>query len=125
MKENNGVYIVLKAYEVRDVEVAVRDLVALAKHQKVKIDGPIPLPMKKSLFTVNRGVHIDKTSRDQFFHIEYKRLLRIQATSAFIEGISQMRLPSGVGVKIKMISDVKRRDAKNKLGHAKKTGSDL
>lgn len=105
MKENNEVYIVLKAYDVKDVEIAARDLVALCKHQKVQRKGPIALPVKRHLFTVNRGFHIDKHSREQFFQNEHKRLLRIQATSAFIEGISQMKLPSGVGVKIKMNSD--------------------
>lgn len=116
MNENNEVYIVLKAYETRDVELAVRDLVALAKHQKVKKDGPIPLPVRRRLFTVNRGVHIDKTSREQLFHTEYKRLLRIQATSAFIEGIAQMKLPSGVGVKIKMIPMGSRSNRRKKEG---------
>ncbi|WP_342262166.1 30S ribosomal protein S10 [Alphaproteobacteria bacterium endosymbiont of Tiliacea citrago] len=112
MKENNGVYIILKAYETKDVEFAVKELVALAKHQKVKVEGPIPLPAKKRLYTVNRGVHIDKTSREQFFHTEYKRMLRIKATSAFIEAVSQMRMPSGVGVKIKMMSTVVRKGPK-------------
>lgn len=102
MSESNKVYIILKACELRSVESAVGALVSLIKHHKVKMTGPIPLPCKRMLFTVNRSVHIDKHSREQFFHIEYTRLICVEATSTVIEAVSQMRLPAGVMVKIKM-----------------------
>ncbi len=48
------------------------------RHRRVrgKVSGPIPLPTERNLFTVVRGPHVDKDSREQFEMRTHKRLIR-------------------------------------------------
>tara|TARA_X000000950_G_C13902960_1_gene655597 strand:- start:2831 stop:3055 length:225 start_codon:yes stop_codon:yes gene_type:complete len=67
------------------------------------VNGPIPLPTKKQIFTVLRSPHVNKKSRDQFQYATYKRLLDIySSTSKTVDALMKLELPSGVDVEIKV-----------------------
>ena len=67
------------------------------------VSGPIPLPTKKSIYTVLRSPHVDKKSREQFEHRAHKRLIDILSTSSkTVDALMKLELPSGVDVEIKV-----------------------
>ena len=76
---------------------------ATAKRTGAQVRGPIPLPTKIEKFTVNRGPHIDKKSREQFEMRTHKRLLDIlEPTQQTIDALGKLDLAAGVDVEIKL-----------------------
>ena len=67
------------------------------------VSGPIPLPTRKRIFTVNRSTFVNKKSREQFELNSYKRLVDIHSSSEkTIDALMKLELPSGVEVEIKV-----------------------
>ena len=67
------------------------------------VSGPIPLPTNKKIYTVLRGPHVDKKSREQFETRSHKRLIDILSTSTkTVDALMKLELPSGVDVEIKV-----------------------
>jgi len=67
------------------------------------VKGPIPLPNRIERFTVLRGPHIDKKSREQFEIRTHKRLLDIvNWTPQTVDALMKLELASGVDVEIKL-----------------------
>ncbi len=56
----------LKAYDHRLIDEAAKKIVDSAVSTGAKVNGPIPLPTHKEIFTVLRSPHVNKTSREQF-----------------------------------------------------------
>jgi small subunit ribosomal protein S10 len=55
-------------------------------------------------YTVNRSTFIDKNSREQFELRVHKRLVEIlNPSQKIIEALSNLNLPAGVDVEIKMV----------------------
>ena len=76
---------------------------AKAKRTGANVRGPIPLPNKIEKFTVLRGPHIDKKSRDQFEIRTHKRLLDIvDPTPQTVDALMKLDLAAGVDVEIKV-----------------------
>jgi len=74
-----------------------------AKRTGASVRGPIPLPNKIEKFTVLRGPHIDKKSRDQFEIRTHKRLLDIvDPTPQTVDALMKLDLAAGVDVEIKV-----------------------
>ncbi len=67
----------LKAFDHRVLDSSTQEIVNTAKRTGADVRGPIPLPNKIEKFTVLRGPHIDKKSREQFEIRTHKRLLDI------------------------------------------------
>ena len=67
----------LKAYDHRLLDQSASEIVETAKRTGARVAGPIPLPTRISKFTVLRGPHVDKKSREQFEIRTHKRLLDI------------------------------------------------
>ena len=64
----------------------------------------MPLPTEIKRYTVNRGAFIDKNSREQFEMRVHKRMLEIvNPNSKIIEALTNIELPSGVGIDLKMM----------------------
>ncbi|MCP4648931.1 MAG: 30S ribosomal protein S10 [PVC group bacterium] len=92
----------LKAYDHRVLDQSAEEIVNTAKRTGAKISGPIPLPTKRSLYTVLRSPVIDKKSREQFQLRVHKRLLEIiDPTAKTIDALKKLDLPAGVDVEIK------------------------
>lgn len=92
----------LKAYDHRLLDQAVLEIIETAKKTGAKVSGPVPLPVKRELFTVNRSPVIDKKSREQFYLCTHKRLLELnEPTAKTIDALRKLNLPSGVDAEIK------------------------
>ncbi len=93
----------LKAYDYRILDKAVAEIVDSAKNTGAGIAGPIPLPTNIHKYTVNRSVHVDKKSREQFEMRVHKRLLDImEPTQQTVDALGKLNLPAGVDVEIKL-----------------------
>ena len=74
-----------------------------AKSTGAIISGPIPLPSKRSIYTVLRSPHVDKKSREQFQTKIHKRLIDIlNSTPKTVESLMKLDLPAGVDIEIKV-----------------------
>jgi small subunit ribosomal protein S10 len=93
----------LRGYDHRVVDLSTTKIVDTAIRTGAKVVGPIPLPTRIEKFTVIRGPFIDKRSREQFELRTHKRLLEIVSpTPATIDNLSNLDLPAGVDISIKM-----------------------
>ena len=94
----------ISAYEHKVLDMSVRQIVDTAVRYDGVVHGPVPLPTEIKKYTVNRGAFIDKNSREQFEMRVHKRMLDIVSPSAkIIEALTNIELPSGVGIDLKMM----------------------
>jgi len=102
--KNQNIRIKLKAFEYQLLDNSVKEIVFAAKRTGANVVGPIPLPTKISRYTVLRSPHIDKKSREQFEIRVHKRLIDIINPGAkTIESLTNLSLPSGVDIDVKML----------------------
>jgi small subunit ribosomal protein S10 len=102
MTKEQRIKIKLKAYDHRLIDQSASEIVETAKRTGAKVSGPIPLPTKKEIYTVNRSPVIDKKSREQFMLATHKRLIELIApTAKTIDALRKLNLPAGVHVEIK------------------------
>ena len=93
----------LKSFDHRMIDKSTSDIVQTAKNSGARIVGPIPLPTKKVIYTVNRSPHVNKKSREQFESRTHKRLIDIMdSTPQTIDSLMKLELPAGVEVEIKV-----------------------
>ena len=93
----------LKSYDHNLVDKSAEKIVKTVKSTGAVVNGPIPLPTHKRIFTVNRSTFVNKKSREQFELNAHKRLLDIYSTTAkTIDALMKLELPSGVEVEIKV-----------------------
>ena len=98
----NRIRIRLKAYDYNLLDKSTRKIVKTAKETGALVLGPIPLPSKRSLFTVNRSVHVDKKSREQFEIKVHKRILDLMnSTTKTVDALMKLDMPAGVDIEIK------------------------
>jgi small subunit ribosomal protein S10 len=92
----------LKAFDHQLLDKSASDIVETAKRTGAKVAGPIPLPTHISRYTVLRGPHVDKKSREQFEIRTHKRLLDIlEPTQQTLDALMKLDLSAGVDVEIK------------------------
>ena len=100
---DSNIRIRLKAFDHRVLDQATGDIADTARRTGALIRGPIPLPTRTEKFTVLRGPHIDKKSREQFELKTHKRLIDILDTrSQTVDALTKLDLPAGVDVEIKV-----------------------
>jgi small subunit ribosomal protein S10 len=93
----------LRAYDHRMLDDSLAKIVETAKRTGARIAGPVLLPTQIRKYTVNRSVHSDKKSREQFEMRVHKRLIDVLEPSAkTIEEMMKLDLPAGVDVEIKL-----------------------
>jgi small subunit ribosomal protein S10 len=102
MAAANKIRIRLKAYDHRLLDQSATEIVDTAKRTGARVAGPIPLPTRINKYTVLRGPHIDKKSREQFEIRTHKRLLDIlDPTQQTLDALMKLDLSAGVDVEIK------------------------
>ena len=85
------------------VDKSAKKIVETVSATGARVNGPIPLPTCKKIFTVNRSTFVNKKSREQFELDSYRRLLDIEDSNAkTVDALMQLELPSGVEVEIKI-----------------------
>lgn len=93
----------LRGYDHRLLDASTREIVDTVKKTGASVSGPIPLPTKRSVYTVLRSPHVDKKSREQFEMRVHKRLLEIlEASNKTVDALQKLDLPAGVDVEIKL-----------------------
>lgn len=103
MIDSQNIRIRLKAFDHRVLDQSTAEIVNTAKRTGARVRGPIPLPTRIEKFTVLRGPHIDKTSREQFEIRTHKRLLDIvDPTPQTVDALMKLDLAAGVDVEIKL-----------------------
>lgn len=94
----------VRAYEHKVLDASVKQIVDTALRYDANIVGPIPLPTEIKKYTVNRSSFVHKDAREQFEMRVHKRLIEILSPSPkVIESLTNLTLPSGVNIDVKMI----------------------
>ena len=102
MMEGQRIRIKLKAYEHAMLDRTTSDIVNAAKRTGAHVIGPIPLPTRRSVYTVLRSPHVNKKSREQFEIRVHKRLIDLtHTTQQTIDDLTKLVLPAGVDIEIK------------------------
>ena len=100
---NQTIRISLRAYDHILLDKSTEKIVKTAKSTGAIISGPIPLPSKRSIYTILRTPHVNKKSREQFQTKIHKRLIDIlNSTPKTVESLMKLDLPAGVDIEIKV-----------------------
>lgn len=93
----------LKAYEHSVLDRSAEEIVKTARRTGAEVSGPIPLPTKRTVYTVLRSPHVNKKSREQFEIRVHKRLIYLtNVTSKAVDALQKLDLPAGVDIEIKV-----------------------
>ena len=85
----------LKSYDHNLVDKSAEKIVKTVKITGAIVNGPIPLPTDKKIFTVLRSPHVNKKAREQFQLCSYKRLLDIyNSTAKTVDALMKLDLPA-------------------------------
>ena len=98
----NKIRIRLKAYDHMLLDKSTEKIVMTAKNTGALVLGPIPMPTKKTIYTVNRSVHVDKKSREQFQIKVHKRIIDLlNSSTKTVDSLMRLDMPAGVDIEIK------------------------
>ena len=93
----------LKAYDHKVIDQSAKQIIDTALRTGATVAGPIPLPTKKSLYTVVKSPHVYKKGREQFEMRVHKRLIDVfEPTPKTIDSLMNLSLPAGCDAEIKM-----------------------
>lgn len=93
------------AFDHKIADESAKLIIETAERTGALVAGPIPLPTKIDKYTVNRSTFVHKNAREQFEMRTHKRLIDItQSTPKTIDALSNLGLPAGVDIEIKMMA---------------------
>jgi small subunit ribosomal protein S10 len=102
MTNKQTIRIKVKAFDHSILDQAARQIVEALEKTGAVVVGPVPLPTRIKKVSVIRSSFIDKDSQEQFEMRTHKRLIDIVETnSRTIDALTNLNLPSGVGIDIK------------------------
>lgn len=94
----------VNAYEHKILDASLKQIIDTVNRLDAHIVGPIPLPTEKKKYTVNRAPFVFKDAREQFEMRVHKRVIDIlNPNQKVIESLTNLSLPSGVSIDVKMI----------------------
>ena len=92
----------LKAYDHKLIDKSTEKIVKTVKQTGAILSGPIPLPTKRTIYTVLRSPHVNKKSREQFQTKTHKRLIEIlNASHKTVDSLMKLDLSDVVDIEIK------------------------
>lgn len=107
MATKQKIRIKIQAYDHKVIDDTAKLIIETAERTGAIVAGPIPLPTKFDKFTVNRSTFVHKNARDQFEIRTHKRLIDItECTPKTVDSLTNLSLPAGVDIEIKMLADV-------------------
>ena len=84
------------------LDKSTEKIVRTAKDTGALVLGPIPLPTKRTVYTVNRSVFVDKKSREQFQIKVHKRIIDLlNSSTKTVDSLMKLDMPAGVDIEIK------------------------
>ncbi|MFC1616472.1 30S ribosomal protein S10 [Patescibacteria group bacterium] len=106
MASKQKIRIKIRSFDNKVIDASCQRIIESAEKTGALVAGPIPLPTKIEKFTTNKSTFVHKTSREQFEMRTHARLIDISdATSGTIETLSNLSLPAGVEIEIKMLQE--------------------
>ena len=92
----------MEAYDHRALDSSAKEIVDHAERTGARVCGPVPLPTRIERYTVLRGPHVDKKSREQFEIRTHKRLIDIAEPSGkTMDALRKIEMPAGVSLHMK------------------------
>lgn len=96
--------IIIRSFDHNLINKAASKIIEATERSGAIIAWPIPMPVKRKLFTINRATFVNKNSKEQFEYRVHKRLIDInQSTPQTIEILKTLSLPSWVEIEVKML----------------------
>ena len=96
--------ITMKSFDHTLVDKSADKILKTVKTTGAVVSGPVPLPTRKKIFTVNRSTFVNKKAREQFQLCTFKRILDIySSTSKTIDALMKLELPTGIEVQITVL----------------------
>ena len=93
----------LKAYAHKLIDQSAKQIVDTAIRTGAAVAGPVPLPTRRSTYTVVKSPHVYKTGGEAFEMRVHKRLIDISnASPKTIDNLQNLSLPAGVDAEIRM-----------------------
>ena len=105
MAEDKGltIRIRLKAYDHTVIDESAKRIVDTAVRTGATVAGPVPLPTRRSTYTVVKSPHVYKTGGEAFEMRVHKRLIDIlEPTPNTVDSLMRLDLPAGVDIEIKL-----------------------
>lgn len=94
----------VRGYDHKILDSSVKQIVDTALRYGAEVVGPVPLPTEIRKYTVNRSTFVHKNAREQFEMRVHKRLLDIiNVTPKIIDALTNLNLPAGVDIEVKML----------------------
>jgi len=94
----------IKSFDHKVIDETSKLIIDAAERTGAMVAGPIPLPTKIKKYTVNKSTFVHKNAREQFEIRTHARLIDItETTPKTIEALSNLSLPAGVEIEIKML----------------------
>ena len=101
--ERTRIRIRIRAYDHRIIDQATRTIIETAERSGADVVGPLPLPTEKQKFTILSSTFVHKDARRQYEMRTHKRLIDIyDPTPQTIDSLTNLSLPAGVDIEIKM-----------------------
>lgn len=92
----------LKAYDHKIIDQSAKQIIDAALRTGSKVNGPVPLPTKRTVYTVVKSPHVYKKGREQFEMRIHKRLIDILSpTAKTIDSLTHLALPAGCDIEMK------------------------
>lgn len=93
----------LKAYDHKVIDQSAKQIVDTVLRTGATVAGPIPLPTKRTTYTVVKSPHVFKKGREQFEMRVHKRLIDVlEPTPKTIDSLMNISIPAGCDAEIKM-----------------------
>ena len=94
----------IRAYEHKILDASLKQIMDTAARYDAEFFGPVPLPTEIKKYTVNRSSFVHKNAREQFEMRVHKRLVDIiNPNPKVIDALTNLSLPSGVNIDVKMM----------------------
>lgn len=93
----------LKSYDHRVIDEVAGKILDTALATGAKVKGPIPLPTRRSIISIKESPFKHKDAQEHFEILVHKRLIDIlDPSERTIDSLSNLDLPAGVSIEIKM-----------------------
>jgi small subunit ribosomal protein S10 len=93
----------LKAYDHKVIDQSAKQIIDTALRTGAAIAGPVPLPTRRSTYTVIKSPHVYKKGGEHFEMRVHKRLIDItNPTPKTIDALQNLSLPAGCDAEIRM-----------------------
>lgn len=100
----------LESYDHRVLDHEIIKIIDLVNSAGVAMYGPIPLPVKKKIYTVLRSVHKHKDAREQFEKRVHARLIGINQfqNPELIRNLKELELSPMIHITVKTVKQPKK-----------------